>query len=108
MRTLTVHTADELVERWKRRAIKLLADPTDDYFEGMAQGYRVCAAELMGILAVAMEQEAAHHDDPEPPDDVCQNPDHGNHRFAVGAECMSWDNPADPNALLEWSQGQRP
>ena len=67
MRTLTVHTADELATRWKRRAMEL-ADSclgAGDYEAGMAQGYRVAAAELQAICAVSMEMEAAHHGDPE-------------------------------------------
>ena len=97
MRTLTVHTADELVERWKRQAIKLLADPADDYFEGMAQGYRVCAAELMGILAVAMELEATHHGNPEPVD-----------WSSYPGRIDGDPEPEDPNGILEWLLGQRP
>ncbi len=75
MRTLTLHTADELVERWRRRAVAAAENAIDSaakgwdftagYGEGMAQGYRVAAAELLAILAASMELEAAHHGDPE-------------------------------------------
>lgn len=67
MRTLTLHTADDLVVQWKRRAMEL-ADTVlgaGDYEAGLAQGYRVAAAELAAIVAVSMELEAAHHGDPE-------------------------------------------
>lgn len=69
MRTLNVYTVDELVERWKRRAVNL-ADPgtvlgSGQYEQGQAQAYRCAAAELMAILAASMEMEAAHHGDPE-------------------------------------------
>lgn len=90
MRTLTLHTADELAVRWKRRAVEL--EGTNAYEQGKAQGYRVCAAELLAIVAVSMELEAAHHGDPEvdrfPSDD------------AEDADAA--------NALLDWSQGRRP
>jgi hypothetical protein len=67
MRTLTVHTADELLTRWKRKAAELMVADTDPglYEEGLAHGYRVAAAELAAIVAVSMEMEAAHHGDPE-------------------------------------------
>jgi hypothetical protein len=71
MRTLTLHTADDLVERWKRRAEELSAaegvsGPYErGYKDGEAQAYRCAAAELMAIVAVSMELEAAHHGDPE-------------------------------------------
>lgn len=81
MRTLTLHTADELVERWKRRAFEL--DHPSHPDRTAAQAYRVCAAELMAIVAVSMELEAAHHGDPEQ------------------------EETALANALFEWSQGRR-
>lgn len=91
MRTLTVHTADELAVRWKRKASDLNAaarttrTPTEAArLLDVAQAYRVCAAELDAITAVSMELEAAHHGDPEPTDEETAT------------------------ALLEWSQGQRP
>ena len=68
MRTLTVHTADELLARWKRRACELMVADTKPgaFEEGVAHGYRICAAELMALVAVSMELEATHHGDPEP------------------------------------------
>jgi hypothetical protein len=94
MRTLTLHTADALITRWKARAHALDLEagkrPADDRIERMlagearaqAQALRVCAAELAAICAASMELEAAHHGDSEPVD------------FET--------------ALLEWSQGQWP
>jgi hypothetical protein len=80
MRTLTVHTADELAVRWKRKAMQLME--SEDALESMgrngealkaaAQAYRVCAVELQALLAVSMELEAAHHGDPEPRNDVAE------------------------------------
>ena len=81
MRTLTLHTADALVERWKgwamdsqkaAEAMEGRADYNRGYEHGKAQAYRVAAAELMAICAVSMELEAAHHGDPEP----CSPPYH--------------------------------
>jgi hypothetical protein len=79
MRTLALHTADELAVRWKRWAEHLSAEIADSdrfvanmgdyergYKEGRAQAYRVAAAELQALTAVSMELEAAHHGDPEP------------------------------------------
>jgi hypothetical protein len=112
MRTLTVYTADALVERWKRRAVELVTDLDrlgDDlgdyergYKEGEAQAYRCAAAELMAILAASMEMEAAHHGDPEPVCVICHKVGHDTN------EHFEDDPEADPNALLEWSQGMRP
>jgi hypothetical protein len=96
MRTLTVHTADELVERWKRRAMDREAVAArviignGDYEMGEAQAYRCAAAELMALLAASMEMEATHHGDPEPVD------------------WSSYPEPEDPNGILEWLLGQRP
>lgn len=78
MRTLTLHAADELAQRWKRRASDLdraaKSRGSDDRLarhlaaldRERAQGYRVCAAELHALVAVTMEMEAAQHGDPEP------------------------------------------
>lgn len=72
MRTLTVHTADELAVRWKRMALKLTAEAESTEVAGAgvairaaAEAYRVCAVELQALAAVTMELEAAHHGDPE-------------------------------------------
>ena len=78
MRTLTVHTADDLLTRWKEKAFRLdLSAAERDHTTSQgrqlagldrerAQAYRVCAAELAAIVAVSMELEASHHGDPEP------------------------------------------
>jgi hypothetical protein len=99
MRTLNVHSADELQMRWKARAMELdlraeggyeqmtyaahIKAHMADLDRERAQAYRVCAAELAAIVAVTMEQEAIHHGDPE------QSPDF-------------------ETKLMEWSQGRRP
>lgn len=80
MRTLTVHTADELVARWRLRAERLRTEWGD---VSTAHAIDCCAVELEAILLASMELEAAHHGDPEP---------------AVDFE----------TALLHWSQGERP
>ena len=64
MKTLSIHTCDELVERWKRWAEELDDGRMGTYEAGKAQGYRVCATELMAVISVSMELEAAHHGDP--------------------------------------------
>jgi hypothetical protein len=98
MRTLTLHTADDLAVRWKRKAFELgeraMSYPQHRIGRHLAaldreaaQAYRVCATELDAIVAVSMELEAAHHGDPEP---------------ELETETVS------PNALLDWSQGNRP
>lgn len=99
VRTLTIHTADELVTRWKAKAHQLDLDADANPVRtsylvdtARAQAYRVCAAELAAIVAVSMELEAAHHGDPEVD------------RFAS-------DDAEDAdaaNALMDWSQGRRP
>jgi hypothetical protein len=124
MRTLTVYTAESLVERWKARAERLRTVYGD---VGTAHQIECCAAELEAILAASMEMEAAHHGDPEP-DTTCSRCGENISPNAVGG----WANfdrvamgaghyavlcpdgihthspEADPNALLEWSQGVRP
>jgi hypothetical protein len=72
MRTLTVHTADELAQRWRRLAHVLDGQAAETALpeaapriREIAQTYRVCASELMALVAVSMELEAAHHGDPE-------------------------------------------
>lgn len=72
MKTLTLHTADELLTRWKTKAhqLDLAAEGFSTAalklpFQEAAQAYRVCAAELAAIVAVSMELEAAHHGDPD-------------------------------------------
>jgi hypothetical protein len=71
MRTLDLHTADDLAVRWKKRAAEAAAscnagDEFDGYYAGLAEAYRAAAAELDAVAAVTMEMEAAHHGDPEP------------------------------------------
>lgn len=90
MRTLTLHTAADLVERWRSKA-SVGARVGTDYDRGMAHAYRVAATELEPLCAVSMELEAAHHGDPEPVDDLCQNPSHDGHRLAEYTDCMTWD-----------------
>jgi hypothetical protein len=132
MRTLTVHTADELAQRWKRQAFDLdqrAHRHADDSIGRMltaldaekAQVFRVCATELQAIVAASMEMEAAHHGDPEPDNDVAEGnvwPRIGD-PFAQtvvevvggGADAepeMETEIVSDPNALMEWSQGRRP
>lgn len=106
MRTLTVHTADELATRWKRRAFDLNnesrnARTTTEKARllDVAQAYRCCAAELDAITAVSMELEAAHHGDPEP-EVITVSDDEG-----LLIRC---DPSTAANALMEWSQGERP
>jgi hypothetical protein len=116
VRTLNVYTVDELVERWKRRAMNLEDDPAGHspyeygYANGQAQAYRCAAAELMAILAASMEMEAAHHGDPEPDESGCRigRPAClGNVRCGEDTPCFL-RRAADANALMEWSQGLRP
>lgn len=78
MRTLTVHTADELVEQWRLRALRWRVAWGDS---STAHAVDVCAAELQGLLDAAIAAEAADH--AEPHDDAA-------------------------NGLLNWSQGLRP
>jgi hypothetical protein len=87
VRTLTLHTANELALRWKAKAARLNADSVaaETVTErarllDVATAYRACAAELDAITAVSMELEAAHHGDPGQPVDF-------------------------ETALLNWSQG---
>lgn len=114
MRTLTVQTADELVERWKRRAAKLgriTHSTPSDYELGQSYGYRAAAAELMALVAVTMELEAAHHGDPECCPN-CDEPGDPGHHWLAEAEayvCFGRDSEhLDENALMEWAQGRRP
>jgi hypothetical protein len=72
MRTLNVHTADDLAVRWKRRAFDLNNEARGARtvtekarLLDVATAYRACAAELDAITAVTMEMEATHHGDPE-------------------------------------------
>jgi hypothetical protein len=54
MRTLTVHTADELVERWRIRALRWRFAWGD---VSTADAVEACADELEAVLRVAMEAE---------------------------------------------------
>ena len=99
MRTLTVHTADDLIARWKGWAMdsQVAAEAMEGrpgynrgYEHGKAQAYRVAAAELMAIVAVSMELEATHHGDPEPEEDKCPNcddPGHPGHHWLAEPGC---------------------
>lgn len=54
MESLTVHTADELVTRWEKRAESLLPTPghtlAGSYDLGQGHAYRMAAVELRAIL----------------------------------------------------------
>lgn len=54
MESLTVHTADELVTRWEKRAESLLPTPghtlAGSYDLGQGHAYRMAATELRAIL----------------------------------------------------------
>ncbi len=114
MRTLTLHTADELVERWRARAERrrtVWGDPDG------AHQIECCATELAAILAASMEMEAAHHGDPEPlsltsPPGTGWTGRPGDCRVCgVGLPQHHFQCPvpeADPNALREWLAGERP
>jgi hypothetical protein len=78
MRTLTLHTADELAARWKRQAAELSERGAlralkgghnnrlmSDLDNQQAQTLRCCASELQALVAVSMEQAAIDHGDPE-------------------------------------------
>lgn len=110
MRTLTLHTAADLVERWRSKA-SVGARVGTDYDRGMAHAYRVAATELEALCAVSMELEAAHHGDHE----CCPNcgePGDPGHHWLAEAEayvCFGRDSEhLDENALMEWAQGRRP
>jgi hypothetical protein len=135
MKTLSVHTAEELIGRWRLRAERWRSGYND---VSTAHAIDCCAVELEAILMAHMELEAAHHGDPEPSrsfswsgrggsgrdldepsrsilpverhgeelDDLCQNPRHNHHRYASGPDCMDFRD--DANALGEWARGERP
>lgn len=63
MRTLTVHTADELVTRWRTGAAQRRALWGE--MDERAHAVEICANELEAILLASVELEAAHHGDPE-------------------------------------------
>jgi hypothetical protein len=106
MRTFTVHTADELVARWRAKAERSRTVWQD---ESCAHVVEVCADELEALLLASLELEAAHHGDPD-----ALWPEAG---AVWEAEGTTWVHCADgvarelagddPNALREWQQGLR-